>query len=120
MEMSIKLARALDMEAAPAAELLLKTMKQFDIPDTVGDKAKFVANQITYLSNNSAADAESIAEAYKMIGVSAESLGLSLIDVNKMLAVVSNVNLSGSQAGRKGVRAMINLFTNPKAKAALK
>lgn len=119
MEMSVKLARALDIEAAPAAELLLKTMKQFDIPDVVGDKAKFVANQITFLSNNSAADAESIAEAYKMIGVSADSLGLSLINVNSMLAVAADVNLGGSQAGRKGVRAMINLFTNPKAKEAL-
>lgn len=120
MEMSIKLARALDIEAAPAAELLLKTMKQFNIPDAVGDKAKFVANQITFLSNNSAADAESIAEAYKMIGSASGELGLSLIDVNKMLAVASEVNLEGSQAGRTGVTAMINMFTNPKAQDAMK
>ena len=119
MEMSVKLSRALDTDAVAAANLLFKTMSQFDIPDGIADKAEFVANQLTYLANNSAADAESIAESYKMIGSVSEQLSLSLIQVNKMLAVSSNVNLSGSQAGRTGVTAMIKMFTDPKAAAAL-
>lgn len=93
---ALNLAAAGELELAPAAELLVSTMAQFNLKTE--DSAR-VANVLAGAANASTAEVGELGESMKYAGPVAAALGLSIEDTAAALAVFHQNGIKGSMAG---------------------
>jgi TP901 family phage tail tape measure protein len=102
------------MGLAESATLVSGALNAFGLD---ASESASVANQLAAAANASAADMSDLGAGLQQGGFAFSAAGQQLDDLNASLAILSNVGLSGSDAGTALKNAMMRLM-NPTAEAA--
>ncbi len=100
-ENMLAFARANGLATDAAAEFAFQAGLAFGIDkgDTAG--IEHVTDVMTYAATNSFQSVEDIGEAFKMVAPVAKATGQSIEDVGASLAIMANMGIKGSNAGRQ-------------------
>ncbi|EJX03927.1 phage tail tape measure protein, family [gut metagenome] len=93
---SITLAHASDMSMDASAEALAATINQFGLGAEQADR---VINVLAAGSKYGAAEISELSQSFKVVGASANAMGLNVEETAGALEVLSKANLKGSEAG---------------------
>lgn len=112
------LAAAGEIPLADAADIMVNTLKQFQLG---AEDAVHVANLLAGAANASTTEVDDLANSLRYAGPVAAFFGISIEDTAIALAVFGNAGIRGSAAGT-AMRAMLLgiAATTPKARNALK
>lgn len=110
-EQAVMFSRAAGISAEEAAQAIGNAVNMFTMPDGMKDEARYMADVMLYMQNNSAATVEATGESWASMGNLYEKMGVTFSQMNAEIMASSNANVKGSKAGRKGVAALINMLT---------
>lgn len=105
----LNLARAGRMEMAPAAKIMVQSMRVFGLES---DQASSVADAFAIAAKSGATNIEELAQALSFSGQSAARMGLSLEESLAILTNVSNRMLTSTKAGTSFNQFLTRLATN--------
>jgi TP901 family phage tail tape measure protein len=109
----IYLAAAGEMPVALAADAIVSTLRQFDLPAT---DAVRVTNLLAGAANAALGDVEDLVNALRYAGPVAHLAGISIEDTATILAIFQNGGIKASQAGTTLRGVLLGLAANtPKA-----
>lgn len=108
------LAKAGELSVADASTLVANSLNTFGLKAKDAGK---IANQLANAANISSADVSDLAESFKYVSPVAATAGVSMGEVNAILAELSNSGIKASQAGTTLRTFLLNLQAPAKAGA---
>ena len=94
-------ARAGDISTDQAAEFAMTTARSFHMDTESPEQMAHVVDVLTYAANNSMQSVEDLGEAMSSVAPVAKSLDMSVEDTAGSLALLANMGIKGSKAGRQ-------------------
>ena len=112
---TLQLAAAAETDAATAAQVVSGALNAFGLS---GEHATEIADQLAAGANASAASMTDLSDGFKQAGFAFNATGQSTSDLIASLAMLTNVGLTGSDAGTALKNVMLQLMAPTDAAAA--
>jgi len=102
----LSLSIAFDKDLGETAKVVGESLNQFGLD---ADQAGRVADNMAVLFGSSALDLESYGSAMSVVGVTAQSMGLSIEETGSAIGALVNAGVDASTAGTSLTRALVTL-----------